>query len=344
MKKNLRNILTLALGFVTVFATAQSWDADSRTRVNMSGENDQFTTSQRTSLGVDWGGDNWGISVNGWANVDHLGSGNAMMYWGETYAKANLWDFATVSIGNHAMNWGSGAIVGSNDWAQLPYLRAGGIFAIDNDMMDLDVAYYRNNSGGVDEDDASWHLINAAKADGDWSINLLYAGNSDDVTAMGLDLGYSMNDFDLAISYNTASDGDDATEDMDMTSIGGTYNVSDNISVSATRTTVGEGGFGAYGNYGASDGSSWETHGNMGYLNANDEDMAIGLSYSSGDWSLGVAMHTVSNEDVADDRKVTEMNFGYSMGDNASIGIKYATDDARADGDDVMYLTLSVTP
>jgi len=52
MKKNLRNILTLALGFVTVIATAQSWDADSRTRVDMGGDNDQFTTDQRTSLGV----------------------------------------------------------------------------------------------------------------------------------------------------------------------------------------------------------------------------------------------------------------------------------------------------
>ena len=42
MKKNLRNILTLALGFVTVIATAQSWDADSRTRVDMGGDNDSL--------------------------------------------------------------------------------------------------------------------------------------------------------------------------------------------------------------------------------------------------------------------------------------------------------------
>lgn len=78
MKKNLRNILTLALGFVTVIATAQSWDADSRTRVDMGGDNDQFTTDQRTSLGVSWGGNGWGINVSANHNYDLGTDGSSM--------------------------------------------------------------------------------------------------------------------------------------------------------------------------------------------------------------------------------------------------------------------------
>ena len=348
MKKNLRNILTLALGFATVIATAQSWDADSRTRVDMGGDNDQFTTDQRTSLGVSWGGNGWGINVSGNHNYN-LGTAGSSMSWNEAYATTDLMGYASVAVGRQALDYGSGAIMGSNDWASNPNTHDGGVFAIDNDMLGLDLGVYKNNAGGVDDEGTTNYFVNASKSDGDWSMNLLYLSNEDESTAMGLDIGYAMmgGDLDLDVSYNTASDGDDSTDDMDMMSIGATYNVNDDMSVSATRTTYGEGGFSQAGsNMGGAD--SWNTHGNMGYLGANDEDMAFGVSYSMGDFNLGVSMHTVSNEAAAEDRKVTEANFGYTMSDNASVSIKYATDsadiDASGDDDKYMWLTLSVTP
>jgi hypothetical protein len=115
MKKNLRNILTLALGFVTIFATAQSWDADSRTRVDMGGDNDQFTTDQRTSLGVNWGGNGWGINVSATHNYD-LGTAGSTMSWNEAYATTDLMGYASVAVGRQALDYGSGSIMGSNDW------------------------------------------------------------------------------------------------------------------------------------------------------------------------------------------------------------------------------------
>ncbi|HJN64070.1 MAG TPA: hypothetical protein QGG91_05080, partial [Flavobacteriales bacterium] len=108
MKKNLRNILTLALGFATVIATAQSWDADSRTRVDMGGDNDQFTTDQRTSLGVSWGGNGWGINVSGNHNYD-LGTDGSSMSWNEAYATTDLMGYASVAVGRQALDYGSGA-------------------------------------------------------------------------------------------------------------------------------------------------------------------------------------------------------------------------------------------
>ena len=341
MKKNLRNILTLALGFVTVIATAQSWDADSRTRVDMGGDNDQFTTDQRTSLGVSWGGNGWGINVSANHNYD-LGTDGSSMSWNEAYATTDLMGYASVAVGRQALDYGSGSVMGSNDWGSNPNTHDGGVFSIANDMLGLDLGVYKNNSGdGVDEGTTNY-FVNASKSDGDWSMNLLYLSNEDESTAMGLDIGYAMmgGDLDLDISYNTAS-GWAGEDDEDMMSIGATYNVNDDMSVSATRTTYGEGGFDMDG----SNVGGWASHGNMGYLGANDEDMAFGVSYAMGDFTLGLTMHNITNtEDEDAERSVTEANFDYNMSDNANVGIKYATDDASGEDVKYMWLTLSVTP
>ena len=341
MKKNLRNILTLALGFVTVIATAQSWDADSRTRVDMGGDNDQFTTDQRTSLGVSWGGNGWGINVSANHNYD-LGTAGSSMSWNEAYATTDLMGYASVAVGRQALDYGSGSVMGSNDWGSNPNTHDGGVFSIANDMLGLDIGMYKNNNGGVDEEGTTNYLVNASKSDGDWSMNLLYLSNEDESSAMGLDIGYAMmgGDLDLDVSYNTASGWGDE-DDEDMMSIGATYNVNDDMSVSATRTTYGEGGFDMDG----SNVGGWASHGNMGYLGANDEDMAFGVSYAMGDFTLGLTMHNVTNtEDEDAERNVTEANFDYNMSDNANVGIKYATDDASGEDVKYMWLTLSVTP
>ena len=341
MKKNLRNILTLALGFVTVIATAQSWDADSRTRVDMGGDNDQFTTDQRTSLGVSWGGNGWGINVSANHNYD-LGTAGSSMSWNEAYATTDLMGYASVAVGRQALDYGSGSVMGSNDWGSNPNTHDGGVFSIANDMLGLDLGVYKNNDGGVDDEGTTNYFVNASKSDGDWSMNLLYLSNEDESSAMGLDIGYAMmgGDLDLDISYNTASGWADE-DDEDMMSIGATYNVNDDMSVSATRTTYGEGGFDMDG----SNVGGWASHGNMGYLGANDEDMAFGVSYAMGDFTLGLTMHNITNtEDEDAERNVTEANFDYNMSDNANVGIKYATDDASGEDVKYMWLTLSVTP
>jgi len=346
MKKNLRNILTLALGFVTIFATAQSWDADSRTRVDMGGDNDMFQSEQRTSLGVSWGGNGWGINVSGTHNYN-LGTAGSTMDWNEAYATTDLMGYASVAVGRQALEYGGGQLIGANDWGTNPQTRDGGVFSIDNDMVDLDLGLYKNNNGGVDDEGTDDYFINASKSDGDWSVNLTYISNSNEDNAMGLDFGYAMmsGDLDLAVSYNTASVGE---TDMDYMSIGGTYNVNDDLSISATRTTCGDADWNWAGsNYG--DGAaSWGSHGNMGTLNGDDEDMSFGVSYAMGDFTLGLAMHKITNTgDGMDDyeRNVTEANLGYTMSDNTNVGIKYATDNDGGEEDvKYMWLTLSITP
>ena len=353
MKKNLRNILTLALGFVTIIATAQTWDADSRTRVDMGGDNDQFTTEQRISLGASWGGDGWGINlgtVSNYALEGGTGMALDLLMVTEAYATTDLMGFATVAVGRQALEYGSGRLIGANDWSAYPNTRDGGVFTINNDMMDLDFGLYNDQADSVGSEGETDYFINVSKSDGDWSVNLTYISNANESNAMGLDFGYAMmgGDLDLAVSYNTASDGVEGSEDMDMMSLGATYNVNDNMSISATRSTSGDGGFGWGGsNYGSGTAAAnWADYGNMGNLSANDEDLAVAVSYAMGDFSIGIGMHKVTNTEADDyERNVTEANLSYTMSDNANVGIKYATDNAGGD-DDVkyMWLTLSVSP
>ena len=80
----------------------------------------------------------------------------------------------------------------------------------------------------------------------------------------------------------------------------------------------------------------------MGYLGANNEALSYGLSYNLGGISLGATMHKVTNTDNEDyERNVMEVNLGYSLGDNASLGVRYATDDDNGVEDKYTWVTLT---
>jgi len=365
MKKNLQNALLLAMGLMTTVTFAQDWNVDSRTRVNMHGENDIMLTEQRATIGATWGGTDWGIHVS--SDVNYLlgdgSNGQISMSVYEAYASTDLMGYANMSAGRMALDYGSGAIVGSNQFGTRN-TRDGLLFAIENDMLDLDFGLATGNLGTDEENSSRDILLNASKAEGDWSANFLYvkgssvtAGEADeDRTAMGIDLSYALmgGALELNGSSNTYTEGD---IDMDMMSYGASYNVNDDLSISATQTTYGDGGFNMSGanmgnDYIDDDGNvhlSWLENGNMGFLDAGDVDLAFGASYSMGDFNVGATMHKVTNDgdDVVDgwERNATEMSLGYTMSDNASLGLKMVKDNYGTEDDlDFMWLTLTITP
>ena len=117
MKKNLRNILALSLGLMTTVAFAQDWNVDSRTRIDMSGDNDKMSTDQRVTLGATVGGSDWGIHVSSDVNYTLGADTEKSMRIYEAYASADLMGYASVTAGRQALNYGSGALMSSNDWA-----------------------------------------------------------------------------------------------------------------------------------------------------------------------------------------------------------------------------------
>jgi hypothetical protein len=374
MKKNLRNILALSLALMTTVSFAQDWNVDSRTRIDMSGDNDRFEAAERANLGVTWEGDDWGIHISTVVNYDMNAGEDADLDVNEAYASTDLMGFASLTVGRQALNYGSGMIVGSNDWAANPYTRDAFVFGLGLDMADVTLGYASRMDGDSATTGNTGMWANVSKAQDDWSVNLLYvtqtatAGDvdGDAETAMGIDLGYEMMDGALTLnaSYNTATSGD---VDYDMNSVGATYSVNDDMSINATYSQYGENGFMMAGsNWGANgydpsyEGpNSWMTHGNMGFLSPDDVDLAIGGTYTMGDFEAAATMHTVTNDEwnwvgedgtTSDyDRTAMNISLGYTMTDNANLSLNYANDKGAwgegEDSDDTyMWITLNIRP
>jgi len=353
MKKKLRNILVLAMGLMTTVSFAQDWDADSRTRIDMSGEAEEMSTTQRATVGATWKGSDWSIHAS--TNVNYtLGTGNAAtigVY--EAYASTDLMGYASVTAGRQALDYGSGAIVSSNQWGANRTTWDGFTFGLDLDMADVTFGYASTTDSITDLDGRSQMWLNAAKGEGDWNANLLYVsttiGGADAATAMGLDLSYAMmgGDLNLNVSYNTAS-GYGAlgmeTEDMDMTMIGATYNVNESMSISGSQTTYGENGF----NVGSASMGGYASSGSLGYLGADDVNMAIGGAYAMGDFTLGATMNMITNKGdgvtAIEDRDVMDISVGYTMSANANLSLSMATDTQGENEDNYMWITLNIMP
>jgi len=165
---------------------------------------------------------------------------------------------------------------------------------------------------------------------------------------------------DLNASYNTNSQslmGSEAVE-QDMMGLSATYNVNDDISISAGTASYGENGFNdvvGLGNSGAYGTDSWVSHGNLGHLDENQQNLHIGASYNAGAFSVGATMHTITDQtegamldgtEYSDwERKATELHVGYSLSDNASISYKLVTDNnGTPDDTNYNWITLSITP
>ena len=334
MKKTLRNVLAVALGLMTTVTFAQDWNVDSRTRIDMSGDNDKMVTNQRATLGATWGGSDWGIHVSSDVNY-MLGGAAASMGIYEAYASTDVMGFATWTAGRQAVNNGSGALMSSNDWGASRTTWDGMTFAFDFDAADISLGYANYNGGGEEEEDQGNMWMNVGGEFSGWGVNLLYMTREEsDDAATGLDISGEVAGASISASMNKDWEGDE------MRVIGLSYAVSDDMSVNVSQTTYSEDG--AFHMAGTNMDGSWMETGGMGYLGAGDEDLSYGISYDMGEISLGATMHTVSNDANDVDRKVTQFNLGYSLGDNASLGLSYASDDS--DDSKYTWLTLTVTP
>ena len=191
MKKNLRNILVLSLGLMTTVATAQDWNVDSRTRIDMSGDNDKMVTNQRATLGATWGGSDWGLHVSSDVNY-MLGGAAASMGIYEAYASADLMGYATVTAGRQAIDNGSGALMSSNQWGATRTTWDGMTFDLGLDMADISVGYASYNGGADDEETQGNMWVNAGGEFSGWDVNVLYmtqeGATASDNAATGIDI------------------------------------------------------------------------------------------------------------------------------------------------------------
>jgi len=332
MKKNLRNILALSLGLMTTVAFAQDWNADSRTRIDMSGDNDAMSAAQRVTVGTTWGGSDWGIHISSDVNYTIGGDEEVTAEVYEAYASTDLMGYASLTMGRQAINNGSGALMSSNDWGTNRTTWDGATFGLNLDMADVTIGYYRTNGGAEGEEDAGNMWLNAGGDFSGWAVNVLYMtdeGNDD--AATGIDISGEVGGAGVSASMNTDYSGNE------MRVIGLTYAVNDDMGVNVSQTVYSEDG--DFNMAGTNMDGSWMETGNMGYLGAGAELLSYGLTYNMAGISLGATMHNVTNSmDDAVDTDATEISLGYSLNDNAGLSLSMIDDNDTK----YMWLTLNV--
>jgi hypothetical protein len=347
MKKNLQNALVLAMGLMTTVTFAQDWGVDSRTRIDMSGDNDKMETSQRATLSATWGGSDWGIHLSSDVNY-MLGDraianamnvdGNISMNVYEAYASTDLMGYANVTVGRQALNYGSGALISTNDWGTDRTTWDGFKIGLDLDMADVTIGYASRNGGTEAEVDASNGnmYLNAGGEFSGWNVNLVYmttttAGESGENAATGIDISGEVMGAGISASMNSDFNAND------MRVIGLTYAINDDMGVHASQTVYGEEG--DFNMAGTNMDGSWMETGNMGYLGAGAEMLSYGITYKMSGISLGATMHNVTNSmDEAIDTDATEISLGYSLNDNAGLSLSMVDDNEVK----YMWLTLNV--
>ena len=339
MKKNLQLALALMLGLATT-VSAQDWSVNSNTRVN-NHDVDGVTsmdTEQFTRMNVAFGGD--AVSVNASFNADYnFGGADATFGVHTATATTNIMSFASVTAGRMALNFGSGRIIGSNDWNNDGNTWDGMMFGINNDFADIHVGYASANMEGAAEGnfDNTQMVFNVAKDMGDMGFNLLYVStdaSGSESTAMGLDGTYAMaNGADVSFGYYTAEGFDGA--EMGLMSVGVDYGVNDDLSVSAGYDMYDENGF-----FLAS-GNIRNDFAGTGMRAITDECdvMSFGGTYNMGDFTLGATMYNVT-DDADLDYSVTDLSLGYSFSENSSLSVHMSN--GQSDNEDNTRMWLGV--
>ena len=344
MKKNLQNALLLAMGLMTTVTFAQDWGVDSRTRIDMSGDNDKMVTNQRATLGATWGGSDWGIHMSSDLNYmlsNQAATGELTMNIYEAYASTDVMGYANVTMGRQALNYGSGALISSRDWGTDRTTWDGFKIGLDLDMADVTIGYASMNDGGADEDGVANGsngnmFLNAGGDFSGWNVNLVYMttttdGESGENAATGIDISGEVMGAGISASMNSDYDGDK------MRVIGLSYAVNDDMGVNVSQTVYDEAtdnGDGTstdgFNMAGTNMSGGYANSGQLGYLAAGDEMLSYGLTYNMAGISLGATMHSVTS--LADDagvqaeRDITEISLGYSLNDNAGLSLSMVND------------------
>jgi hypothetical protein len=251
-------------------------------------------------------------------------------------------DFASLKAGRMVLNFGSGRILGDNNWVQDEGNYWDGLqFAINNDFADVHVGYAATDmtdSLDVLSFDGTTMYANIGKDMGAMSFNLLYMNTQnegaftarEDVyeerTSMGLDASYAMdNGAVLSLGYYTS---DTDGKEMDLTTLGVSYGVNDDLTVHAGYDMYGENGF--HIESGSSFGDFYGSGMEYSTMTYEGTDMSFGGSYAMGDFMIGATMHTIASEDETIDYSVMDLSLGYSLSDNSGLSVNYATSDRDA--------------
>ena len=355
MKKNLQLALAIMLGLATTAVTAQDWTVDSETRMtNMSTDDAEKNndSEQFMRMGVSWGDETVSVnaSFNGYADLNNFDGKDAATFGiHEAYASTDVMGFATLSGGRMALEFGSGMIIGSNDWENDGNTWDGLMVDLNNDFADISFGMARFDSTNEASDYSdNFMLLNASKEMDAMSFDFTYMsdmmdnGTESGTTAMGLEGMYSLDmGANLHFAYYSATEDMGATEkDMGLTSIGASYEVMDGLTAHASYNMFDENGFHLTTSnvLGAGNGTG------AFIVEEEGTQMTFGADYNMGDFSFGLTMYNFESEDEVNEQEAMDFGASYTFNENASLGIKYSTGSRNdVDAADMMWMSLNVS-
>jgi hypothetical protein len=73
-------------------------------------------------------------------------------------------------------------------------------------------------------------------------------------------------------------------------------------------------------------------------------DLSFGGSYAMGDFMIGATMHTISpeTEGAFEDISVMDLSVGYTLSDNSSVTLNYASTDESGDDETQTWISLNI--
>lgn len=322
MKKNLRNVLVLGLGLITTIASAQ-WSASSTSWVD-NNDSDARTVDTRSTVTLDMSG----VHISQDFSWDDAGNTGTTTY--EAYYSTDLLGYGTLTMGRQDLSFGSGALIGSNNWGNTRHVTNGMNFGMNLAGFDID-------AGTLDGINTGHTYVNLNGGFSGVSVNLLMVDNND-VKSSGYDFGYALMDGALGLSYSMNDDG----LGSEMTEMGASYSIFDNASINMSmRSYEGDSGI-AF----TAPMSAWnlQNSGDLGHGSNGQEVLSYGLTYDMGAITLSYNMHTTSSEGV-EDVEATDMRVSYQLNDNCTLGYRMLSTgvDADADGNEDEYNTVTIS-
>ena len=324
MKKNLRNVLVLGLGLITTIASAQ-WSASSTSWID-NNDSDARTVDTRSTVTLDMSG----VHISQDFSWDETGATSTTTY--EAYYSTDVMGYGTLTMGRQDLSFGSGALVGSNNWGNSRHTTDGMNFG-------MNVAGFDIDAGTLDGITTGHTYVNLSGSFSGVSVNLLMLDNND-VKSNGYDFGYALMDGDLSLSYSMNDDG----LGSEMTEMGASYALFDNASINLSmRSYEGDVDGQAF----SAPMSAWNLigSGDLGHGVNGDEVLTYGLNYNLGSIGLSYNMHTTSNDAATDDVEATDMRVSYQLNDNCTLGYRMLSTgvDADADGNEDEYNTVTIS-
>jgi hypothetical protein len=321
MKKNLRNVLVLGLGLITTIASAQ-WSASSTSWVD-NNDSDARTVDTRSTVTLDMSG----VHISQDFSWDDAGNTGTTTY--EAYYSTDVMGYGTLTMGRQDLSFGSGSLIGSNNWGNTRHVTNGMNFGMNMAGFDIDAG----TLGGI----TTGHTyVNLNGAFSGVSVNLLMVDNND-VKSSGYDFGYALMDGALGLSYSMNDDGSGS----EMTEMGASYSIFDNASINMSmRSYEGDSGI-AF----TAPMSAWdlENSGDLGHGSNGQEVLSYGLTYDMGAITLSYNMHTTSSEGV-DDVEATDMRVSYQLNDNCTIGYRMLSTGVNdINGDEIEHNTVTIS-